>query len=163
MDLLPYFHDPVLEPEDTLFVEPMICVCCEGTTQTAFGYVESRIPNAEEKSTVYLADWMPTHAEYGVTVIVAQGELHGDEATNMRAMAFSFQRRPGEGVNLDLINAEDTRFATVLRPVFGKLLSVSAAEADADLKLFHAIAIKVFSEEPRLKPFLLEHFSQPME
>jgi hypothetical protein len=163
MDLPPYFDDLILEPEDTLFAEPLICACCEGTTQTAFGYVGSRVPDTEEKPTVYLADWMPTHAPYGIAIIVARGELQKGEAANMRAMAFSCQPRPGGGINLDLIKAEDTRFATVLRPVFGKLLSVSAAEKDVELELFHAIAIKVLSEEPRLKPFLLKHFAQPKE
>jgi hypothetical protein len=163
MDLPPDFNDLILEPEDTPITESFICACCEGITQTAFGYVESLIPGAEEKPTVYLADWMPTHAQYGVAVMVARCELQGDEAVNMRAIAFSFKPRPGGGVNLDLINAKDTRFAKALRTVFGELLSVSAAQKDADLKLFHAIAIKVLSEELRLKPFLLQHFTEPME
>jgi hypothetical protein len=117
----------------------------------------------EEKPTVYLADWMPTHAQYGVAVMVARGELHGNEATNMRAMAFSFKPRPSGGVNLDLVNARDTRFAKPLRTVFGELLNVSAAQKDTELELFHAVAIKVLSEEPRLKPFLLKHFAEPVE
>jgi hypothetical protein len=163
MDLPPSFHDLILEPEDTLLAEPLVCACCEGTTQTAFGYVGSRVPDTEEKPTVYLADWMPTHAPSGVTIIVARGELQKDEAANIRAIAFSCQPQPGGGINLALIDAKDTRFATALRPVFGKLLSVSAAEKDTELGLFHAIAIKVLSEEPRLKPFLLEHSAEPME
>jgi hypothetical protein len=159
MELPPSFNELLLEPADPLFAEPLICACCGGTTQTAFGYVRSSVPGAEEKPTVYLADWMPTHAEYGITVVVAQGDLHEDEATNMRAMAFSLQHRPGGGANLTLINAEDARFAKALGPVFDKLLSASAAEEDADLELFHAIALKVISDEPRLKPFLLDHFA----
>jgi hypothetical protein len=153
----------ILEPDDTLFAEPLVCPCCEGTTQTAFEYVGSRVQDTEEKSTVYLADWMPTHAPYGVVIIVARGELQKGEAANMRAMAFSCQPRPGGGINLALMDTKDTRFAKALRPVFGKLLSVSAAEKDAELALFHAVAIKVLSEKPRLKPFLLEHFAEPME
>jgi hypothetical protein len=117
MDLPPYFSELLLEPADPLFAEPLTCACCGGTTQTAFGYVGSSVPGAEEKPAVYIADWMPTHAQYGITVVVAQGELHEDEATNMRAMAFPFQSRPGGGANLTLINAEDTRFAKALSPV----------------------------------------------
>lgn len=37
-----------------------------------------------EKPTVYLADWMPTHTEYGVAVMVARGDLQGDEAAKNR-------------------------------------------------------------------------------
>jgi hypothetical protein len=163
MNLPPDFNKLVLEPEDTPITESFICACCEGVTQTAFGYVGNSVTGFDEKPTVYLADWMPTHAQYGVAVMVARGELQGDEAVNMRAMAFSFTPRPGGGVNLDLINAKDTRFAKALRTVFGELLSVSAARKDAELELFHAIAMKVLSEEARLKPFLLEHFAEPME
>jgi hypothetical protein len=163
MYLPPSFHDLILEPEGTVFEEPLICPCCEGTTQIVFGYVRSRVPDTQQKPTVYLAEWAPTHAHYGVTIIVARGELQRDEAANMRAMAFLCPPRPGGGINFALIDTDGTRFATALRPVFGKLLSVSAAQKDVELELFHAIAIKVLSEEPRLKPFLLEHFAQPME
>jgi hypothetical protein len=163
MDLPPNFNELLLEPEDTPIAEPLICACCGGMTQTAFGYVGNSVTGADEKPTIYLADWMPTHTEYGVAVMVARGELQGDEAVNMRAIAFSFQHRPGSGVNLDLINAEYTRFAPALRTVFGELLSASAAQEDAELGLFHAIALKVMSEEPKLKPFVLEHFAEAME
>jgi len=155
MELPPYFDELLLEPADPLFTDPLICAHCGGTTQTAFGYVRSSVLGAEEKPTVYLADWMPTHTEYGITVVVAQGELHEDEAVNMRTMAFSLQHRPGGGGNLTLINAKDTRFAKALGLVFNKLLSASAAQEDADLEFFHAIAIKVMSDEPRLNLFFL--------
>jgi hypothetical protein len=111
---------------------------------------------------VYFADWVPTHSDAGITLIVGRGEFQGDEAVNMRAIAFSLKPREGGGVNLDLVDADQTTFAAGPRPVFSEMSSVEAAQQEPELELYHSIAIKVLSEEPRLTPYLRQ-FSEIMD
>lgn len=97
----------------------------------------------------------PTHAEYGIILIVGRGEFNGDEAVNMRAIAFSLMLRQGGGVNLDLVDADQTKFAAGLRNAFSEMSSVTEVQKNPDLELYHSIAIKVLSDEPCLKSFLM--------
>jgi hypothetical protein len=56
MNLPPDFNELVLEPDETPIAESFICACCEGVTQTAFGYVGNSVTGFDEKPTVYLVD-----------------------------------------------------------------------------------------------------------
>jgi hypothetical protein len=120
---------------------------------TAFGYVYRDNPTVEAKPMVYFADWVPTHADAGITLIVGRGELEGDEAVNMRAIAFSLKPYK-DGLNIELVDASQTLFAEALRHVFSVLTSVADAKKNPELELYHSIAIKVLSGEPRLQSYL---------
>jgi hypothetical protein len=153
MKLSPYYNDILIQPDSSPVTSPVTCAHCGARFMTAFGYVDINDAAVEGKPMAYLADWVPTHAEAGITLIVGRGEFQGDEAVNMRAMAFSLKPYK-DGLNIELVDASQTLFAEFLRHVFSVLMTVADAKKNPELELYHSIAIKVLSEEPRLTPYL---------
>jgi hypothetical protein len=153
MELSPSYNDILIQPDRSPVTNPILCTHCGARHMTAFGYVDINDAAVEGKPMVYFADWVPTHADAGVTLIVGRGEFQGDEAANMRAMAFSLKPYK-DGLNIELVDASQTSFAEFLRHVFSVLMSVADAKKNPELDLYHSIAIRVLSEEPRLTPYL---------
>jgi hypothetical protein len=121
---------------------------------TAFGYVNIHDPRVEEKPMMYFANWVPGHTNDGITVLVGRGEFQGDEAVNLRAIAFSLTPWK-DGWRIELVDADQTLFADYLRHVFSEMSTVAEAKRNPELELYHSIAIKVLGDEPRFKLFLM--------
>ena len=73
---------------------------------------------------------------------------------NIRAIAFSVKPWK-DGLHIELVDAGQTLFADSLRHVFSELSTVAEAKNNPELELYHSIAIRVLSEEPRFTSFLI--------
>jgi hypothetical protein len=161
MEPSPYYNDILIQPDDSPVTNPITCTDCGARYMTAFGYVEINDPVVEPKPMVYFADWVPTHSDDGITLIVGRGEFQGDEAVNMRAIAFSLKPWR-DGLNIDLVDAGQTLFTNGLRHVFSEMSTVSEAQKHPELELYHSIALRVVGDEPRFKSYLGQ-FSEIMD
>jgi hypothetical protein len=83
MNLPPYYNDILIKPDSSPVTASIPCADCGENLLTAFGYVNVSSARAEPKPTVYFADWIPTHVNEGITMIVGRGDFWGDEAVNM--------------------------------------------------------------------------------
>jgi hypothetical protein len=160
MELSSHYNDTLIQPDTSPVTNPILCTHCGARYMTAFGYVDINDAAVEGKPMVYFADWVPTHADAGITLMVGRGEFQGDEAVNMRAIAFSLKPYK-DGLNIELVDASQTLFAEGLRHEFSVLSSAADAKKNPELELYHSIAIKVLSVEPRLTSYL-RRFSEIM-
>jgi hypothetical protein len=154
------YNDILIQPDDSPVMNPITCTDCGAQYMTAFGYVGINDPSVEEKPMMYFADWVPEHVDNGITLLVGIGELKGDEAVNMRAIAFSLKPWK-DGLHIDLMDAGQTLFAEGLRHVFSEMSTVSEAKKHPELELYHSIALRVLSDEPHFRTFL-KKFSERM-
>lgn len=155
MSLPPNYNDIIIKPDSSPVTALIPCADCGENILTAFGYANVASTLAEPKPTVYFADWVPTPVDKGITLIVGRGEFSEDEATNRCAIAFSLTPYK-DGLNIELVDASQTVFAEGLRHVFSVMSSVADAKKNPELNLCHSIAIKVLSDDPRLKSFLMQ-------
>jgi hypothetical protein len=153
MNLPHSYNDILVQPDDSPVTTSIPCAHCGENLLTAFGYVNISSVSTKPKATIYFADWVPTHVNEGITLIVGRGELMGDEAANMCAIAFSLKPYK-DGLNIELVDAGQTLFAEDLRRVFSTMSTVSEAQKNPELELYHSIALRVIGEEPRFRSFL---------
>src|SRR5919109_3465289 len=102
-----HYNDIRIQPDSTPVANPLTCADCGAQYMTAFGYVNIHDPRVEEKPMMYFANWVPGHTNDGITVLVGRGEFQGDEAVNLRAIAFSLTPWK-DGWRIELVDADQT-------------------------------------------------------
>jgi hypothetical protein len=151
----PYSNDILIQPDDSPVTTSIPCADCGENLLTAFGYVNISSASFKPKSTIYFADWVPTHVNEGITLIVGRGDFWGDEVANMNMCAIAFSLKPyKDGLKIELVDASQTVFADSLRHVFSKMLTAAEAQNNPELERYHSIALRVIGDEPRFTSFL---------